>query len=66
MSNYSDYGIVCKCQYKNVQKRENSNVQKEEYYNVQKCTWIFALKYILIVSLTICVFVRKKRKNDKI
>ena len=47
----------CKCQYKNVQKRENSNVQKEEYYmfnfSSSKCSNLSLILYDNPFILTI-------------
>ena len=47
----------CKCQYKNVQKRENSNVQKREYYmfsfSSSKCSNLSLILYDNPFMLTI-------------
>ena len=48
---------VCKCQYKNVQKRENNYVQKEEYYmfsfSSSKCSNLSLILYDNPFILTI-------------
>lgn len=52
-----DVDTWCKCQYKNVQKRENSNVQKEEYYmfsfSSSKCSNLSLILYDNPFILTI-------------
>ena len=49
--------INCKCQYKNVQKRENNYVQKEEYYmfsfSSSKCSNLSLILYDNPFILTI-------------